>query len=119
MRLLELHVPCSRVPLLWGVEEGAWGLGVLVNMTSHSANMLNSLQEACDGLLWVVEQIPGLVVSADMTAVLALGYWPSFNVPFFPEVSHDESCMAVWKRVMMRFSKGPVLHCCLLRNRKS
>lgn len=38
------------------------------------------------GLLWVAEQIPGMVVSADMTPTLALGYWPSYNVPFFPEV---------------------------------
>ncbi|KAG7668518.1 hypothetical protein KSW81_005282 [Nannochloris sp. 'desiccata'] len=38
------------------------------------------------GLLWVAEQIPGLVVSADMTAVLSLGYWPSFNVPAFSEI---------------------------------
>jgi hypothetical protein len=38
------------------------------------------------GLLWVAEQIPGTVVSADMTSVLSLGYWPSFNVPAFSEV---------------------------------
>lgn len=38
------------------------------------------------GLLWVAEQIPGQVVRADMTSTLALGYWPSFNVPAFPEI---------------------------------
>jgi len=38
------------------------------------------------GLLWVAEQIPGLVVFADMTKILTLGYWPSFNVPAFPEI---------------------------------
>jgi hypothetical protein len=38
------------------------------------------------GLLWVAEQVPGLVVAADMTSVLSLGYWPSFNVPAFPEI---------------------------------
>jgi hypothetical protein len=38
------------------------------------------------GLLWVAEQIPGRVVAADMTPTLALGYWPSFNVPAFPEI---------------------------------
>ena len=38
------------------------------------------------GLLWVAEQVPGLVAAADMTPMLAFGYWPSFNVPFFPEV---------------------------------
>jgi len=38
------------------------------------------------GLLWVVEQIPGKVVAADMTSVLVSGYWPSYNVAFFPEI---------------------------------
>jgi hypothetical protein len=38
------------------------------------------------GLLWVAEQIPGKVVAADMTPVLSLGYWPSFNVPAFSEI---------------------------------
>ena len=38
------------------------------------------------GLLWVAEQIPGLVVAADKTEILAMAsFWPSFNVPFFPE----------------------------------
>jgi hypothetical protein len=38
------------------------------------------------GALWVVEQIPGLVQSGDQTAILALGHWPSYNVPFYPNV---------------------------------
>jgi hypothetical protein len=38
------------------------------------------------GLLWVAEQIPGKVIAADMTSVLSLGYWPSFNVPAFSEI---------------------------------
>ena len=38
------------------------------------------------GTLWVVEQIPGLVVSADATGALARGYWASYNVPYFDEV---------------------------------
>eukprot|EP00891_Asterochloris_glomerata_P008387 jgi/Astpho2/8387/e_gw1.00122.63.1_t len=43
------------------------------------------------GLLWVAEQIPGLVAAADMTSHLERGYWPSYNVPFFPEVrQHKE-----------------------------
>ena len=37
------------------------------------------------GLLWVAEQIPGLVASGDMTEQLARGYWPSYNIPYFPE----------------------------------
>ena len=36
--------------------------------------------------LQVVEQIPGLVMSADATEHLKLGYFPSYNVPWFKEV---------------------------------
>jgi hypothetical protein len=37
-------------------------------------------------LLWVVEQVPGLVVSGDATELLALGHFPSYNVPFWREI---------------------------------
>lgn len=36
--------------------------------------------------LWVVEQIPGLVVAGDQTPILRAGYWPSYNVPFYEEI---------------------------------
>jgi hypothetical protein len=39
-----------------------------------------------DGALWVLEQIPGMTESADVTRYLALGYWPSYNIPFFPKI---------------------------------
>jgi hypothetical protein len=39
-----------------------------------------------DNLLWIAEQIPGYIQSADKTDVLRFGYWPSYNIPFFPEV---------------------------------
>eukprot|EP00882_Tetradesmus_deserticola_P007826 GHRQ01008238.1.p1 GENE.GHRQ01008238.1~~GHRQ01008238.1.p1 ORF type:complete len:602 (+),score=264.47 GHRQ01008238.1:263-1807(+) len=38
------------------------------------------------GLLWVAEQLPGMVEAADMTQVLARGYWPSYNVAFFSDI---------------------------------
>jgi len=38
------------------------------------------------GTLWVLEQLPGFIKSADVTNILNYGYWPSYNVPFFPEV---------------------------------
>ncbi len=31
------------------------------------------------GLLTIVEQIPGLVVFADLTETLELGYWPRYG----------------------------------------
>jgi hypothetical protein len=35
--------------------------------------------------LWIIENIPGYVEMADVTPVLASqGYWPSYNVPYFP-----------------------------------
>jgi len=37
------------------------------------------------GLLWVTEQMPGLVKGDDVTQVLAHdGYWASYNIPYFP-----------------------------------
>ncbi|XP_067030822.1 phospholipase B-like 1 isoform X2 [Acropora muricata] len=39
-----------------------------------------------NGALWIVEQIPGLVVSSDQTEILRAGYWPSYNVPFHEQI---------------------------------
>ena len=39
-----------------------------------------------EGLLTVVEEMPGLIVGSDETYTLSRGYWPSYNVPFFPEI---------------------------------
>ena len=48
------------------------------------------------GLLWVVEQIPGYVRSEDITRLLELGYFSSYNVPFFkvrlPSAARQSSC---------------------------
>jgi len=38
------------------------------------------------GVLYIAEQIPGNVISTDATEYLRLGYWPSFNIPFFKSV---------------------------------
>jgi len=41
-----------------------------------------------DGTLWVLEQLPSYIQSADLTSYLRQGHWPSFNIPFFPEVQN-------------------------------
>eukprot|EP01060_Flectonema_neradi_P030152 TRINITY_DN430_c1_g3_i1.p1 TRINITY_DN430_c1_g3~~TRINITY_DN430_c1_g3_i1.p1 ORF type:complete len:553 (+),score=98.41 TRINITY_DN430_c1_g3_i1:75-1661(+) len=38
------------------------------------------------GTLWVMEEIPGQLPGADLTDVLSYGYWPSYNVPYFPQI---------------------------------
>jgi len=39
------------------------------------------------GLLWICSQIPTLMKSQDVTFVMAnKTYWPSYNVPYFPEL---------------------------------
>lgn len=43
-------------------------------------------EELKEGLLWVIEQIPGLVVGEDLTNILKQGYWSSYNVPYFKTI---------------------------------
>lgn len=43
-------------------------------------------QHVADDFLTIIEQLPSKCVSADMTANLLQGYWPSYNRPFFKEV---------------------------------
>lgn len=39
-----------------------------------------------DGFFWVAEQIPGKVQYADLTNIVRFGYWPSYNIPYFPDI---------------------------------
>jgi hypothetical protein len=42
---------------------------------------------APSGWLWILEQIPGATVTADVTDVLrARGFWPSYNIPYFETI---------------------------------
>lgn len=43
-------------------------------------------QALAKGTLWIVEQIPGLIVGGDVTSHLQRGYWPSYNIPFFHQI---------------------------------
>jgi len=37
--------------------------------------------------LWILEQLPGLIKADDQTPFLkANGYWPSYNIPYYPEI---------------------------------
>jgi hypothetical protein len=49
-------------------------------------NLFTPGKELPAGLLWVAEQIPRLIASADVTQQLARGYWPSYNIPYFQQV---------------------------------
>lgn len=49
-------------------------------------NKLDKGNELKAGALYILEQIPGYVQSADVTGILSYGYWPSYNVPYFPYV---------------------------------
>ncbi|XP_033747259.1 putative phospholipase B-like 2 [Pecten maximus] len=51
------------------------------------------------GLLYVLEQIPGLIVFDDLTGrLLNETYWASYNVPYFPAVFNDSGMPAMVKK---------------------
>jgi len=39
-----------------------------------------------EGLLWILEQMPGNCTSRDVTEILERGYWASYNVPAIPSI---------------------------------
>jgi len=50
-------------------------------------NLFKPNEPLADNLLWVIEQMPGHVGAGDETDYLRMGgFWPSYNVPFFPEI---------------------------------
>lgn len=50
-------------------------------------NLWEAKKPLQDNLLWVIEQMPGHVASGDQTDYLRMGgHWPSYNIPFFPEI---------------------------------
>lgn len=60
------------------------------------------------GLLWIIEQIPGMTQRADVSDVMARqGYWPSYNVPYFEKIyltsGYNGSCRTSSSRLVFRF----------------
>lgn len=53
-----------------------------------------------------MEQVPGLTVSADKTGALDRGYWPSYNVPYFPEVGHESVLLIEWQLALAAEGMG-------------
>ncbi|KAJ8037242.1 Phospholipase B-like 1 [Holothuria leucospilota] len=71
----------------WGTLLKKYNSGTYNNQYMIVDRRKLKLKEAIlDNALWVVEQIPTLVVYKDETDVLRAGYWPSYNVPFFEEI---------------------------------
>jgi hypothetical protein len=52
-------------------------------------------EQLLPGALYVIEQMPGAYVYADMTDALAMGRWYSMNIPYFPEVWEQMGYAAV------------------------
>ena len=42
-----------------------------------------------DGLLWILEQIPGNCTYSDETEILERGHWPSYNVAALPYIYYE------------------------------
>ncbi|KAL4658050.1 phospholipase B-like 1 [Arapaima gigas] len=57
-----------------------------------------------DGALTIVEQIPGFVQYSDQTQALRRGYWPSYNVPFHPEIYNMSGYREMWQKYGEDFS---------------
>jgi len=57
------------------------------------------------GTLWIAEQIPGYIISNDESAYLAnQGFWPSYNIPYFPFVYNISGYPAYYEKYGNEFS---------------
>ena len=63
-------------------------------------------QEIQDGTLWVLEQMPGFIVSKDMSSTLRSGQnaWTSYNAPYFQKTQQMDNITAVIKEYGPFFS---------------
>ncbi|KAK2571465.1 Phospholipase B-like 1 [Acropora cervicornis] len=60
-----------------------------------------------NGALWIVEQIPGLVVGSDQTEILRAGYWPSYNVPFHEQINNISGYPEFVEKHVLSYSYQP------------
>lgn len=68
---------------------------------------------APEGLLWIAEEIPGYMATADMSARLVQdGYWASYNVAYFPKVRRLMDEWSSWEKdpraILFRELQGSV-----------
>lgn len=66
--------------------------------------------EVPSGLLTVLEQLPGMVISADKSDLLyQTGYWASYNVPYFEEIFNASGQVDLMKKYgdWFSYSKTP------------
>ncbi|KAM7451985.1 putative phospholipase B-like 2 [Porites harrisoni] len=57
------------------------------------------------GTLWILEQLPGIIESADMSVFLQEStYWASYNIPYFPYIYNISGTMASYKKFGAFFS---------------
>jgi len=70
----------------WMAHFGLYNSGTYNNQWMVvDTKLFNPGHEIVNNTLWVAEQIPGYFVAADQTSTLIeQGYWPSYNVPFYP-----------------------------------
>jgi hypothetical protein len=61
--------------------------------------------ELHDNLLWIAEEMPGNVTSADVTSVVReQGYWASYNIPYFPDTYKNSGFAAEYAAIGDFFS---------------
>jgi hypothetical protein len=57
------------------------------------------------GTLWIAEQIPGFVVANDESSFLInQGFWPSYNVPYFPFIYNISGYPAMFEKYGNEYS---------------
>jgi hypothetical protein len=62
-------------------------------------NLFTPGQPLKDNTLWILEQAPGFTEAADVTSVLRQqSYWPSYNIPYFPDMYVITGNQAAWQK---------------------